>query len=270
MRVTTSDGSDALFRYTASMCRQTDVKRAVEQNHDHNSWWPPDIADWRLRMLVAGWSTRISNNMVSTYARVVSQAAAIGYDEMVELPSVHLRRLVAPLGLSEARLRYFYSLHEYLQKLDSVGCDPLSMNVDEFVEKFAANVDQAGFKVAQCAALYGRGYHCGVIPVDSGMVSKLGPRLGLHLPDGAIAHEVMRRYVETDLHRRATDYRILLGSAQYRVSIPDGATPSWWLHLVLIYSKRLYLNRPSPRLCRAIPTCSRILDCSCPATRHSS
>jgi hypothetical protein len=137
------------------------------------------------------------------------------------------------------------------------------MDIDQFISDFSQNVDQASFKVAQCAALYSRGYHCGVIPVDSGMVTKLAPRLGLQLPSGAIAHEAMRRCLEADVRQNAGHYRELLREADYHVLIPDDADPSWWLHLVLIYFKRLYCNRPSPRLCRMVPMCDQVIDCSC-------
>ena len=45
--------------------------------------------------------------------------------------------------------------------------------------------------------------------------------------------------------------------------IPEDADPTWFVHLVLIYFKRLYLNRPGPRLCQLRPACQAFLDCGC-------
>ena len=39
--------------------------------------------------------------------------------------------------------------------------------------------------------------------------------------------------------------------------------PTWFAHLVLIYFKRLYLNRPAPELCPRRPACPELLECGC-------
>ncbi|WP_329155678.1 hypothetical protein OIU91_40865 (plasmid) [Streptomyces sp. NBC_01456] len=237
-----------------------DVRAEVEANHDHNRWWPPTIADPRMRMLAAGWSTRISYRMVDTYAAVLAKAEAIGFDALIDLDDAQLRDLVTPLGLTEARLAYLYSLADTLARWDKDGTDPAGWDAKTFTATFAREVRGASYKVAQCAALYARGYHCGIIPVDSGMVTKLAPALGFTLPSGPAAHEHLRRLLEHAVTRH-TEVLRTLADAQ-NVTIPAGSAPTWWTHLTLIYFKRLYLNRPPAHLCPRRPTCSALTDCA--------
>jgi hypothetical protein len=253
--------SERLLNFVAQVADEPDVKAAVEANHDENRWWPTSIADQRLRMVVAGWSTRVSYRMVDSYASVVTEAARLGFDALAALPDSAVRTLVRPLGLPDARVGYLRSLAEFLCATDSG--DLLGSDANEFIVRVAANVSHAGYNVAQCATLYARGYHCGIIPVDSGMVSKLAPCLGLPLPGSAIAHERMRHVLEASVIERAADYRRLAEERRYAVTLPEAAAPTWWVHLVLIYFKRLYCNKPSPRLCPRRPVCAAVLDCGC-------
>jgi hypothetical protein len=137
------------------------------------------------------------------------------------------------------------------------------MQAEDLIHLFAARVRGAGYKVAQCATLYARGYHCGIIPVDSGMVSRLAPFLGIRLRPGPGAHEQLRRQLETVADAMASQYKELAARLGYQVHIPEDANPTWFVHLVLIYFKRLYLNHPGPRLCPRRPACNGFLDCGC-------
>jgi len=260
----TPELSRRLFRTVARIAEEPSVKAVVEANHDENRWWPTRVKDWRLRMAVAGWSGRVSYNMVSTYADVVVEADRLGFDHLVAMPDRELAELVRPLGLAAARVHYFRSLAAFLENIEASGPDPLTSDTDAFIRLFADKVRQASYKVAQCATLYARGYHSGIIPVDSGMVSKLAPRLGMHFGRGAIAHEQMRRTLEACADDRADGYRKLVSRLNYAVTLPDEGPPTWWIHLSLIYFKRLFCNRPSPRLCPGQPICGRMLDCHCP------
>jgi hypothetical protein len=253
--------SGRMFTVVSRIAALPELKAAVEANHDDNRWWPRSVADPRMRMLVAGWSTRVSYAMVDTYAHVVTQAAAIGFDRITRTQDETLVGLVRPIGLPAARLAYLRSLTVFLARLERDAVDPLTADVDAIIGRFAAEVHQASFKVAQCAILYARGYHCGIIPVDSGMVTKLAPVLGICLPAGPIAHEHMRLLLQACVADRADDYRHLARVNGHQVVIPAGATPTWWVHLVLIYFKRLYLNRPQLRLCAARPVCDVVVDC---------
>ncbi|MCW2945393.1 MAG: hypothetical protein JWR24_2110 [Actinoallomurus sp.] len=254
--------ADTLLGFATVAARQNDVKAAVEANHDDNRWWPRYVADRRVRMAVAGWSTRVSYAMIDTYAGVVKTADACGWDTLTGMSDAELADLVRPLGLAEARIRYLRSLQAFLTNPDVIGGDLLTVPAGRLISNFAARVDGAAFKVAQCAALYARGYHCGIIPVDSGMITLLAPCLGITLEPGPAAHERMRLLLESCAVADAEAYGDLVAGHGYQVTIPGGAAPTWWLHLVLIYFKRFYLNRPTnPRLCTLRPVCSQVLDC---------
>ncbi|MGH3870362.1 MAG: hypothetical protein ACRDSR_02415 [Pseudonocardiaceae bacterium] len=251
--------SARLFGVASRISALPEVRIAVEANHDENRWWPTSIADPRIRMLVAGWSTRISYSMVDTYARVVTETNALGFAKLMALDDEELARLVHPLGLPVARIGYLRSLADFIAR-EQDGM--LDSEADSLIRRFAAQVNHASFKVAQCAVLYARGYHCGIIPVDSGMVTRLGPALGVALPRSPIAHETLRTLLQRCVTDRARDYRELIEQNGYHISIPVVAEPTWWMHLVLIYFKRLHLNRPSPRLCPRRPICIDVIDCS--------
>src|SRR5579859_345135 len=245
---------------------QPDVRAAVEANHDDNRWWPRSVADWRVRMTVAGWSTRVSNSMIGTYSGVVARADSLGWDRLTALDDEALTKLVYPLGLASSRVGYLRSLASFLGDVQASGTDITRIQASDLVRLLAGGIRGAGFKVAQCAALYARGYHCGIIPVDSGMVSRLAPYLGVTLSPGPVAHEQFRSLLEADTAAKATRYRDLAIQLGYRVHIPDDANPTWFVHLVLIYFKRLYLNRPGPRLCPRQPACDTFVDCRCAAS----
>ncbi|MFJ4800925.1 HhH-GDP family DNA glycosylase [Streptomyces murinus] len=253
-----------VHRLVARASALQDVRAEVEANHDNNRWWPVTITDPRVRMLAAGWSTRVSYRMVGTYAKVIDSADALGFDALVASTEDELAGLVRPLGLAQTRIDYLRSLAELLQGWSKEGVDPLSpsSDSDELIDDFAQRVRGASYKVAQCALLTARGYHCGVIPVDSGMVSKLAPALGIDLPSGAVAHERMRHVLEAAVHARASDFRALATEHGHQVSIPEDAKPTWWVHLTLIYFKRLYLNGPSPQLCGRRPLCAKAIGCA--------
>ncbi|MFE6101265.1 hypothetical protein ACFVQ4_14990 [Streptomyces laurentii] len=241
-----------------------DVRAEVEANHDNNRWWPVTITDPRVRMLAAGWSTRVSYRMIDTYTKVIRSADTLGFDALTASTEGELAELVRPLGLARARIDYLRSLDELLQGWSKEGIDPLpsSAGGDELIADFARRVRGASYKVAQCALLTARGYHCGIIPVDSGMVDKLAPALGLVLPSGPLAHERMRHVLEAAVHARADEFRALATEHGYQVSIPEDAEPTWFVHLVAIYFKRLYLNGPSEQLCSRRPLCAKAVGCS--------
>ncbi|GAB2763944.1 hypothetical protein [Streptomyces bullii] len=251
---------DRVLAFVTRAASLDDVRAEVEANHDHNRWWPPTITDPRMRMLAAGWSTRINYRMVDTYAGVLARADTLGFDALTDLDDDQARDLVAPLGLTEARLTYLYSLADTLARWDKDGTDPVAWDAKTFIAAFARDVRGASYKVAQCAALYARGYHCGIIPVDSGMVTKLGPVLGFTLPSGPAAHEHLRLLLEHAVARHTEPLGMLAGTQN--VTIPSDAAPTWWTHLVLIYFKRLYLNQPPARLCTRRPTCTALTDCA--------
>lgn len=230
--------------------RLPDVRTEVRKNHDDNLWWPLAVKDWRLRMLFAGWSTRISYNMISSYQRVVTAASSLGYDALCMLPDVELQHVITPIGLFGTRKEYLYSLRRFVEDLQTTYAAPLDLPNDELISLMAARVKGAGFKVAQCAVLYAKGYHCGIFPIDSGMKDMLGPCLGMHLPSTPAAHEVMRHSIERILRSHASElHRIVADTGYDDLCIPHDQAPLWWAHLVLIYFKRRYCNKKTPAMC---------------------
>ncbi|MFC4118199.1 hypothetical protein [Nonomuraea zeae] len=53
-----SDLAPRLYDLVSVVSAHQKVKTAVEANHDNSQWWPQHVDDWRVRMLVAGRSTR--------------------------------------------------------------------------------------------------------------------------------------------------------------------------------------------------------------------
>jgi len=241
---------EILFEALSTCADLADVRQEVILNHDNNRWWPTTIQDWRLRMVIAGWSTRVSYNMINTYQQVVHNVSRIGYDDLCRMSDAELQDLIGSLGLFNARNQYLRSLAKFIEEfVNGTGLLPEIPN-DTLIEVFAKKVKGANYKVAQCAALYAKGYHCGIFPVDSGMKDMLGPCLGLHLPQSAIAHEIMRKQVEKMLNVRSCEYYQLAVQTGYgNLAIPKEKTPVWWAHLVLIYFKRLYCNKKNPCQC---------------------
>jgi endonuclease III len=256
-----------LYLFVARAAAQADVRAAVQANHDDNRWWPACVQDWRVRMAVAGWSTRVSYAMISKYADVVGQADTLGWNELTALNDESLTRLVRPIGLLTARIRYLRSLARFIEGSRVTEIDLATAPLDDLIASFTAGVNGAGYNIAQCAVLYARGYHCGVMPVDSGMVTKLAPLLGISLSSGAAAHEHMRKLLQPAVTANADVYRDLVSRFGYEITIPPAAAPTWFVHLVLIYFKRLYLNKPAPELCPRRPACPVLFECGCQPTR---
>ena len=94
----TSALAGRVYELVAAAAAQPDVKAAVEANHDDNRWWPLFVSDWRVRMAVAGWSTRVSYAMIGTYADVVTRADTLGWTELAQMDDTSLRRDGPPAG----------------------------------------------------------------------------------------------------------------------------------------------------------------------------
>lgn len=257
------DLAERVYSLVACAAGQPDVQAAVEANHDDNRWWPLSVTDWRLRMTAAGWSSRISYSMISTYAQVVSRADQLGWSGLTGLDDSALAAMVRPLGLISSRISYLRSLATFVGRAEAAGTDLAGLPLEELIRVFAAGVRGAGYKVAQCAVLYSRGYHCGIIPVDSGMVTRLAPFLGIQLSSRPYAHEQLRHLLQAAVSGMTDRYKELAAMLGYDVRIPSDVDPTWFVHLVLIYFKRLYLNRPGPRLCPRVPACAQFFDCEC-------
>ena len=240
-----------LYEIVKTAASLPSVRREVLNNHDDNLWWPQNVNDWRLRMVIAGWSSRISYSNISAFRKVVAEINQIGYRKLCNLSDTELEQLIKPLGLINSRKQYLRSISTFIKGLEEKGKDPAHIPSDDLIRAIVESVKGAGYKVAQCAVLYAKGYHCGVFPVDSGMKDLLGPCIGLDLPKyNPLAHEIMRKHIENILQRHASDYHALAMQLGYReLNIPKNKPPVWWVHLVLIYFKRLYCNKKRPDSC---------------------
>lgn len=218
-----------------------DVAHEVKRNYSQNLWWPEDIADIKLRALLAGWTTRVSYSSISSYQNVVERCRAFSFETISKMSDDEVIKLVAGIGLPAARIKYLRSLSAFV---DNHASDYLlTEDADVAIDQFANSVEGAGYKVAQCAVLYARGYHCGIIPIDSGLCEMLAPSVyEPYLPYGK-GHEVVRKRLE-EFCRDCGPY--LQMQALHHLNLPYAHVPNpptWWLHLLLIYYKRLYWNR---------------------------
>jgi len=89
---------------------QEAVKKAVFQNYNNNLWWPLSIRDWRIRMLIAGLSLRVSYRMIETFRKVVNELSSYTYEEISLMNRDKFKSIVRPIGLIKLRVRFFLSL----------------------------------------------------------------------------------------------------------------------------------------------------------------
>lgn len=242
-----------------TICSSDDnVKAEVIKNHDNNLWWPTDVTDKRMRLLIAGLSTRISYNMIATYQQVIANLNKYSYTEIVNMDDESLSRIVAPLGLLNARMTYLKSMICFIENFyDRIE----KYSNEELIVLISKSVHGASYKVAQCCVLYYRGYYCGVMPVDSGMKDVLLPCIGFTGHKGSIAHEILRKKLEEIVTKLDLERIIVQNGYNGLITIPKDTPLTWWAHLVLIYFKRFYCNKHKPDQC---PLCKEYeLPCLC-------
>ena len=101
------------------LCSQQDnVRSEVLKNHNDNLWWPLKVSDWRIRMLVAGLSTRVSYRMVGKYISVVDTLNKYSFDKIKTMDEREFRKIVKSIGLQDNRVVYWKSLIAFFNKLD--------------------------------------------------------------------------------------------------------------------------------------------------------
>jgi endonuclease III len=133
----------------------------------------------------------------------------------------------------------------FIDEALTTGCEVLKLPNDQLIDLIAKGVSGVGYKVAQCCVLYAKGYHCGVIPLDSGMRDKLSLCIGLAVPKTPVGHEFMRKKLER-MVAEIDCYEIAVKTGYQQLKLPQDRPLTWWTHLVLIYYKRLYCNHPKP------------------------
>ena len=230
------------------MASQDEVKKAVINSHDNNPWWPKDVSDWRMKMLVAGLSTRVSFRMLSSYIKTIRNFLNHSYEEIAKISDNDLKIMLKPLGLPDARVRFIRSMSAYIDS-NLKNKDIQNVSNLDLIADIAKNVDGASYKVGQCCVLYAKGYYCGIIPVDSGMKDMLAPCMGYKSGKNPFAHEVVRKQLEE--FAKAHDWLQIAKKCGYdsKIELPEDKPLTWWLHLVMINYKRHFCNNHKPNEC---------------------
>ncbi|MCF8009007.1 MAG: hypothetical protein K9K32_04510 [Halanaerobiales bacterium] len=104
---------------------------------------------------------------IDYYRKAIKEIEQYSYEELTNMSDNKIKRFFEHLGLQNKKLKYIKSVFDFLKKHD--------INVikkypsEQLINLIKNKIQQAGYKVGQCATLYLKGYHSGVMPVDSGM-----------------------------------------------------------------------------------------------------
>lgn len=233
------------------------VQKEVMKNFTDNLWWPSSIADPYLRLLIGGLSSRVSYSMIDTYRTVIFRLEECGYKAICLMSDDELRELIRPLGLFNTRVSYIRSMIQFISQKS-----PLfeKWSDEVFIEEIAQNVKNASYKIGQCCVLYYRMYPNKVMPIDSGMKDILLPCLGFGSYRSAFGHEMMRMELTNVATEIACDY------LKYtKLDYLNTQNFYWWIHLSLIYYKRIYCNKKDINNC-IFKTKEVITCCECMTT----
>ena len=238
---------DCDFMKMIDICsKQQDVKEEVYKNHDENMWLPMSIKDGKKRLLIAGLSTRISYNMILTYKKVIKEIDTYNFEEICLMSDERLVEIVKPLGLVKSRVTFLKSMIDFIKKYYE-KIDYLTN--DELIDLIAKEVKGASYKVGECCTLYLRGYYCGVIPVDSGMKDIQLPCMGFEYIKNSKGNKILSEQLKEIIERN--DFREIIEQNGYsNLNIENVENPTWLIHLILIYYKRLYCNKKNPKCCK--------------------
>lgn len=227
---------------------QEEVREEVLKNYENNMWWPRGVKDWRVRFLIAGLSARVSYRMIKTYQGVIEKLREYSYEEIASMPEREFVSIIRPLGLINLRRKFWQSVVNFIKRIEGGELDLNALSNDELISLIRKDIEGTDYHLAQCCTLYLRGYHSGIIPVDSGMVKTLGPCLGFPVPRGVHGYEVLRKELE-ELSRKIDCSKIARAAGYQSLTLLENRPLTWWMHLVLIYYKRLFCNRGDPKSC---------------------
>ena len=216
------------------LARDKELQSEVSKNFSNNLWWPSNVEDKRLRLIIAGLSTRISYSMIESYIKVINNLISIGFDKFKEFSDDEKIEVIKSLGLSAIRLKYISSMYNFIDNHKDLNI----LEEDEFISLINKEVTGASYKVAQCCLLYYRGYPNSIMPVDSGMKDVLLPCLGYEKQKSGIGHEYARKKLEKEV--AVIDKKKFIN--ENGLNINENAF-NWWAHLSLIYYKRKYCNK---------------------------
>ena len=157
-----------------------------------------------------------------------------------------LVEIVKPLGLIKSRVTFLKSMIEFIKKYYE-KIDYLTN--EELIDLIAKEVKGASYKVGECCTLYLRGYYCGVIPVDSGMKDIQLPCMGFEYIKNSKGNKILSEQLKEIIERN--DFREIIEKNGYsNLNIENVENPTWLIHLILIYYKRLYCNKKNPKCCK--------------------
>jgi endonuclease III len=254
------DDKERIVKIVKTMAAQPVVMDAVIKSHDENPWWPMAIEDWRMRMIIAGLSTRVSFRMLHTYQDTIRKFEELGYERIKSAADRDLAIVLKPLGLVNGRLKFLRNMVNYLETYRTEE-DFFRKSSQDIINEVSRCVGGASFKIGQYCVLYAKGYYCGVMPVDSGMRDMLAPCLGLETGKKAYDHEVVRLQIEQIA--KDHDWLAIAQALGYdgRVKLPRDMPLTWWLHLVLINYKRYFCNSRKPEQCPLLKICELNVGC---------
>jgi hypothetical protein len=222
------------------------VQQDVRDNYWENRWWPLSITDWRLRILLAGISTRVSYGQIEIYQQVRDQLAEAGVRALRTMDKQEYIEIVKPLGHADNRWKLWQAILKFADRFPDTEEEPgalKKLTSDELIRFLKEEIEGVGYRVAECGTLYLRGYHCGIIQVDTGMKDILGPCLGFETNLHSTGYEVMRQQIEELVQQ--LDFKHLLTTTGYEdilAEMQEGQINTWWVHLVLIYFKRRFCS----------------------------
>lgn len=245
------------------ICSQDEIlKENVIKNHDNNLWWPINVKDYRMRLLISGMSTRVGYSMINSYVSVINKMIEIGYDNLIIYTEEQIKNVIRPLGLINARYKYIASMIKFIEKYKE---QVFTIKQNDLIVLINKEVNGASYKVGQCCVLYLKGYYeSGVMPVDSGMKDTFLPCIGFNEFKGAIGHEVLRHDLEKLISELDLKPLIINNGYEGKIAIPNDNALTWWAHLVLIYYKRAYCNKHKPNECKIKKELQNIeLNCKC-------
>lgn len=232
---------------------QSTIQGDVRDNYWTNRWWPNHVEDWRIKILCVGLSTRINYSRIRIYQQIRDRLSSIGFEGLRAMDKELFTEIIGPLGLMKDRWKLWQSLMDFALKYPDSTKEPADLqriSNDDLMSLLEQEIQGVGPKVAQGSVLYIRGYHCGVVPVDSGMKDVLGPCLGFDAASGSRGHESMRKQLEK--LAKGVDYPLLLSETGYQdilSGMEEGQVNTWWVHLVLIYYKRRHCNLKDSSRC---------------------
>jgi len=88
---------DKLEQVLKSISKNKKVQEEVFKNFENNLWWPSAVKDKKMRLIIAGLSTRVSYAMINSYIKVIRQLENLDYYEFLALGHNKVTEILKPL-----------------------------------------------------------------------------------------------------------------------------------------------------------------------------